>query len=552
MTTGRVINNLGMKRLSLLVTTILAVLCWESAGRGQSVEEVKGMVGQGPIGLLNVSKHWELPNTPNGLKPTQSWHATGSSPEGDIFVAGMDHVTNSALYRLDPSNDTLRYLGDARSASEAANNWQPGETAQKFHTRPLWHEGKIYVATMDRSRLNEEHLSIRGFHWYLYDPIQDNFIDLSATEPDGIAGKQASIVTITSDPQLNVLYGFGVPTGEIYKYDVSLGKTENLGRPDVFDRKYLYSGRVMWVDSLSRLYFSAGRDYSSSIYDHIYYYDPASGFGEMKNWKLQGNRAIELGQCLPDRKQCFFTDDQGRVYRFDDEGPSWSYIGKVQTAPAKFWVFHVSADGKKAYFVTSSLGPNTPFNPNNPNLLYELDLVTKTTRKLCNLADLDPQLAQFNRHTGYDAWDGDGRFYFSSFASKGNDRAWGRNVIVSAIDPVRLKVALGLLPSLTEVEVVKFSQKPFEQRFILSHNGSTSTSYEILYQVSITDSEGKTQQKSGNTIIPAGNSYVIIDLQQLRVDARQIQGQGKLTIIPNGNNYIVGSNSRGGVEIHIK
>lgn len=535
-----------MKQLPLLII-FLAILCFKSACREPTIEKIKARRGQGLISRQNVSQHWQLPNTPNGLKPTQSWHATGSSPEGDIYVAGMDHLTNSALYRLAPNQATLRYVGDARSASEAANNWQLTETAQKFHTRPLWHKGKIYVATMDRSRLNEEHLSIRGFHWYVYDPIKERFIDLSALEPEGIAGQQASVVTITADPQLDVLYGFGVPRGEIYKYDVSLGQTENLGRSDVFDRRYLYSSRVMWVDSRSRLYFSAGNpdlgDYSPSTYAHIHYYDPASGFGQMKNWKLQEPRALELGQCLPELKQCFFTDDRGHVYRFDEKIPSWSYLGKVQTVPAKIWVFQVSADGQKAYVVTSSLGPKTRFNPNQPNLLYEFDLTTKTTRQLCSLAALDFKVAQFNRHTGYDAWDSNGRFYFSSFASKGNEQAWEKNVVVSAIDPVRLKVALGLLPSLTEVEVVKSAQNSRKQGVVLSHNGSTSTAYEILYQVSITDSEGKKEVKQGKIRINRGNSVIKLDLDQLGLDFRQIKGQGKLTILPNGNNYIVGSRS---------
>jgi hypothetical protein len=32
--------------------------------------------------------------------PHSEWHATGSSPDGDIYIAGMDHLTNAALYRL--------------------------------------------------------------------------------------------------------------------------------------------------------------------------------------------------------------------------------------------------------------------------------------------------------------------------------------------------------------------------------------------------------------------------------------------------------------------
>ena len=126
-----------MKQLPLLII-FLAILCFKSACREPTIEKIKARRGQGLISRQNVSQHWQLPNTPNGLKPTQSWHATGSSPEGDIYVAGMDHLTNSALYRLAPNQATLRYVGDARSASEAANNWQLTETAQKFHTRPLW------------------------------------------------------------------------------------------------------------------------------------------------------------------------------------------------------------------------------------------------------------------------------------------------------------------------------------------------------------------------------------------------------------------------------
>jgi hypothetical protein len=54
----------------------------------------------------------------------------------------------------------------------------------------------------------------------------------------------------------------------------------------------------MWVDSRSRLYFSTGNlpwgEYNSSIYAYIYYYDPNGGFGELKDWKLQEPRALEL------------------------------------------------------------------------------------------------------------------------------------------------------------------------------------------------------------------------------------------------------------------
>ena len=49
--------------------------------------------------------YWELPDTPNGLRPTQSWSGAGSAPDGAIYVGGMDHTTNAALYRLEPGGD---------------------------------------------------------------------------------------------------------------------------------------------------------------------------------------------------------------------------------------------------------------------------------------------------------------------------------------------------------------------------------------------------------------------------------------------------------------
>src|SRR5512132_581843 len=53
-------------------------------------------------------------------------------------------------------------------------------------TRPTWHNGKVYVATMDYSKIDAGYLERRGFHWYVYDPAIGAFTDLSATEPGGV------------------------------------------------------------------------------------------------------------------------------------------------------------------------------------------------------------------------------------------------------------------------------------------------------------------------------------------------------------------------------
>jgi hypothetical protein len=488
-------------------------------------------------GKFGATRLWQLPDTPNGLKPSQSWHATGSAPDGSIYIGGMDHITNAALYRLEPSKGALRYVGDARSASEAVGNWAPGDTVEKFHTRPLWHQGKVYVASMDRVSPNE-YLSRRGFHWYAYDPLDDSFTDLSAVEPGGTGAEHGSLVAIASDPKLNVIYGMAEPNGAIYRYDVSKGLTESLGRPETFDKKYLYSTRVMWVDSRSRLYFSAGHSgiefHDPSIYGHIHYYDPTSGFGELKNWALQVPQALEVGQCLQDRKQCFFADVKGHIYRFDDNGPSWSYLGQIPTGQSHLFVFHVSADGRKAYVITSLARRGD--GKGAPDVVQEFDLSTGTVRQLCRLADLDPALAGLNLHTGYDAWDTEGGFYISSFSSNSD-----RNVIVTRIDPVRLKSALGLIPPLTEVSVERLPD-PVTPHFVIARTGSTEGDQEVLYKLTTIEDHGVKHDHYGNISIPRGATSIDADLRQLFRKAPSESTGGLLTIIANGNDYVLTEN----------
>ncbi len=393
----------------------------------------------GEAGRVDGVHLWILPDTPNGLHSSQSWHATGSAPNGDLYVAGMDHRTNSALYRLPAGSDTLHLVGDARSASEAANNWMPGETAEKFHTRPLWFAGKVYVGTMDRSTLDNSYLSRRGFHWYAYDPAVGQFKDLSAMEPGGTGLAHGSLVTLAGDPVRNVIYGAVVPTAEVVRYDIARGTTENLGRPSAYDRPYVYTGRFMFLDERGRLYFSAGNpiagpQHDPAIYAHLYAYDPEEGMIGLPGFALKEPRALEVGRCLPQQRICIAADDKGHVYRFSETGPTWTYIGQVaMDRPDSFlWMFQVTSDGRKAYAAATSYAPGA-----DPSSLYELDLTTGVSTRLCSLADLDPRLGQLNVHTGYDAWDDHGRFAFASFAGNGST-----GVLLTRIDPERLKSGL--------------------------------------------------------------------------------------------------------------
>ena len=247
-------------------------------------------------------------------------------------------------------------------------------------------------------------------------------------------------MTLASDPERNVIYGAGVPTGEIYRYDVASGRTENLGRPTSYKEPYVYTGRVMWVGSNGRLYFSAGRADWQPSRSNIHYYDPETGFGEEAEWLLQDGRALEVGQCLETVKQCVFSDDKGHVYSHDEIQHTWSYIDKIKTELSEFiWLLGAEPEGKAVYVATS-----TSPQPSSGTALYEFDLTSGETHALCKLSELDPGLVGMHVHTGYNAWDNRGRFYFTSFGFSPKSI---KSVYVTRIDPVRLKAALAGSPS---------------------------------------------------------------------------------------------------------
>ncbi len=107
------------------------------------------------------------------------------------------------------------------------------------------------------------------------------------------------------------------------------------------------------------------------------------------------------------------------------------------------------------------------------------------------------------------------------------------------IDPVRLKVALQLLPSLTEVTVDKSPQSN-KSGFVFTRNGSTNNSLEVLYKLVVVMKNGVTQERYGNITIPEGMLSVTIPRQELQLEMSELLTSGLLSVIPNGNDYLAG------------
>ena len=491
----------------------------------------------GYAGQMNGTKSWDLPNAPSGTRPDQAWHCIGSSPDGDIYISGQDHATNSMLYRLYQKDDTLRYLGDARAASQAVNNWQTGETCQKFHDRPIFFNGKVYVASLDRSTLDNAFLSTRGFHWYCYDTAANTFSDLSVSEPNGIGAPHLQLICIQPDPKKNVMYGNTIPEVKEVSYDIAKKVTTVLGRPSQWTTPpYLYSDRVQWVDSRSRLYITAGNDRAQwnmgepvSTFNHVWYYDPASGFGELPNFQLQGANAMECGGWNREHTKWYGSDDHGHLYCFTDSGPTWTYLGTTGINPVqKVWTLEVAPDGDKLYVGRC----DNENGLNEPRAIFEFDLAAKTSRQIVTITECDNK-ATYDFMTGYDSWDRTGNFYVADFSMDD-----GAGTLMVRLNPVKIKVAKGLLPELVTVTAAPGPNGDV----MVTRTGATTGSLKVIYELTGSDSNNNQLLKTyGSATISAGAASA-----DVTVDKTQFQGIAGISSLVfsveyDGDNYLAGS-----------
>ena len=481
----------------------------------------------GKIPGVNI---WQLPNSPDGDRPDQCWLAVGSDDSGEIYISGHDHQTNSMLYRMYQSDNTLRWIGDARTASEAADNWDNGETAEKFHTRPIYHQGQVYVATLDKSGMDNGFRSTRGFHWYSYKISQNRFYDLSASEPNGVGAETLQLATIQIDPLNNLLYGMSIPENKLVRYDIATGTTTVLGNPPQWT-DYFYTNRFMWVDSRGRVYITGGssrgqwnKGESSVVFDHVWYYDPATGFGELPDFELQGPNSMEVGQWDREHKNLYTSDDQGNIYRFNDAAASWTFLGRPNfSSSLKTWIFQLSADEEKIYIGLSD-GPQ-------PNAIYEYDIATGSSFELLKINDLDDAAAAEAFITGYDSWDSKGNFYIASFSMYDND-----NVYMLGINPVEIKLQKGLITNRMQVSAVQES----DGNIRVSRSGSNAAPLDVLFEVRGSDSEGNWVTTGyGELTIAAQQSDFNIDPLSLSLPAGDSAISFEFVVVADGNDYLI-------------
>ena len=233
---------------------------------------------------------------------------------------------------------------------------------------------------------------------------------------------------------------------------------------------------------------------------------------------------MEVGQWERTNERLYVSDDQGHIYRFTDANSSWEFLGRPAfSSSLKTWVFQLSADEEKIYIGLS--------DGNQPNAIYEYDIASGTSFELLKISDLDSEAAIKNFITGYDSWDSQGSFYISNFSMYDGD-----NTFMLGINPVRIKVAKGILP-----ELVQISAQASNNGITVNRTGLTTVGLEVLYTIKGYDGDNKLIAESfGTVILSAGQSSIAISPESLVQPQSDLIIKRHFTIIPDGNDYVTG------------
>ena len=112
----------------------------------------------------------------------------------------------------------------------------------------------------------------------------------------------------------------------------------------------------------------------------------------------------------------------------------------------------------------------------------------------------------------------------------------GDNSFMLGINPVRIKVAKGILP-----ELVQVTAQAGNNVITLSRTGQTTGSLEVLYAIKGYDSDDNlVAQTFGIVTISAGQTSVAINPESLVKPESNLIVKRNFNVIPDGNDYVTG------------
>ncbi len=424
-------------RLSFLVVIFATLIT--CCGRGRDIIATENQLAATQAGAqalaltqnaTNQALEWEQISfddiAPAGLNMQQCWNALGIDDQGRIYIGftsyARDGKEDFAVFRFDPKTRQKTLLDTFLGIAAAAGNSQAGENIPKGHTKMIFADSKMYMASQGFHDLKWEIDSLptyRGSHLFAYDAAANTWQDLSAALPGGVVTEHEGIISLNILPQEHLLVGLAHPSSDIVLYDYQAQKLVKvvpgipwkLGNP---------LSREIIVTPAGHIYTYRGTEAVEQRFERHtpWVYDIHTG--EMKDTGFSMTNGFWIGKTEKrDGSKIYVSTTGGELYEFDVATETFRDLGYMlpedQVRAGRYiqytYAITLSPDETKIYIALSVLA-----NPAGTGELYRYDLASGSLTFVQKLPD--------GIYTSADVRDNE-HIYFSHFGSTTN--TWSGN-----------------------------------------------------------------------------------------------------------------------------
>jgi hypothetical protein len=305
---------------------------------------------------------------PAGVHIQECWNGMGMDDQGRVYIGFTstrdDGREDFAVFRYDPASGERLFLGTFLDIAKAAGNLQAGESIPKGHTRMIFLNGKMYMASQSFHDLKQEIDSLptyRGSHLFTYDIQTGAWDDLAARMPGGVITQHEGIIALNIIPNEHLLVGLAHPSSDLVLFDyttnqlvkVAPGIPWKLGNP---------LSREIIVTPGGHIYTYRGTEDASQRNEKhtVWVYDIHTG--EMKDTGFEVTNGFWNNQTQTrDGNKIYISTVNGELYGFDVASETFTDLGYElpKTDPRMIsytYTVTLSPDEKYVYYVVSVIG----------------------------------------------------------------------------------------------------------------------------------------------------------------------------------------------------
>ena len=323
---------------------------------------------------------------PSGMDMQQCWNGMGMDDQGRIYIGftskRVDGREDFPVFRYDPKTGQKDFLGTFLDILAAASNSRPGESVPKGHTRMIFDDGKMYMASQSFHDLKWEIDSLptyRGSHLFSYDTATGAWRDLSASLPNGVLTEHEGIVSLNILPKEHLLVGLAHPSSDIVLFDY---KTNQLVKvvPGIPWKLGNPLSREIIVSPSGNIYTYRGtEDPKQRLETHTpWVYNIETG--EIKDTDFVMTNGFWIGQTVKrDGSKVYVSTTGGELYEFDTTTETFKDLGYMlppeQIKAGRYiqytYAITLSPDETEIYIALSVLD-----RPQGSGELYVFDLAS--------------------------------------------------------------------------------------------------------------------------------------------------------------------------------